>query len=123
MGVELKEFYAAVESRRAIQGDLDSVIAEARTKNDKDFVRFYYDTIHNTMEDEMADVVIVGATWIKSAEIAAGDNFNASQSYDVLLATGAVTTFLLRYISTEESAERLRQIINLKLRYNELRND
>lgn len=72
--------------------------------------------------DELADVLIVAASWIQAAKLAEGDDFQPNRSLDVVLASGAVQ-FVCGQITCAQDLEELRQVVNLKMRYNETRND
>ena len=71
---------------------------------------------------ELADILIVAATWLWEAKAEAGDNFQPGRSIDVMLLTGAVQ-FVCGQMADQHDIERLRTVVNLKMRYNELRKD
>lgn len=72
--------------------------------------------------DELADILIVAATWLWEAKAEAGGNFQPGRSIDVMLLTGAVQ-FVCGQMADQHDIERLRTVVNLKMRYNELRKD
>lgn len=76
----------------------------------------------NTATDELADILIVAATWLWEARAEAGDNFQPGRSIDVMLLTGAVQ-FVCGQMADQHDIERLRKVVNLKMRFNELRKD
>ncbi|MEG1159299.1 MAG: hypothetical protein RSD70_02830, partial [Acidaminococcaceae bacterium] len=83
----------------------------------------YYDEhIHNTDTDELADVLIVAATWMHAAKIASGEDFDPDRSIDVMLASGAIQ-FVCGRISEPAYLRRLQAVVDLKMAYNETRND
>lgn len=70
----------------------------------------------------LADILIVAATWLWEAKTEAGGNFQPGRSIDVMLLTGAVQ-FVCGQMADQHDIERLRTVVNLKMRYNELRKD
>lgn len=119
--IELGEYWKAAD-RSAEASEFDEIIAQAEDLSDKDFAAFYEANIHNTATDELADILIVAATWLWEAKAEAGDNFQPGKSIDVMLLTGAVQ-FVCGQMSDEYDIERLRAVVNLKMRFNELRKD
>lgn len=119
--IELGEYWKAAD-RSAETPEFDEIIAQAEDLSDKDFAAFYEANIHNTATDELADILIVAATWLWEAKAEAGDNFQPGRSIDVMLLTGAVQ-FVCGQMSDEYDIERLRAVVNLKMRFNELRKD
>lgn len=95
---------------------------EANKLSDEDFTAFYGEKIHNCVTDELADVLITAATWLRTAELEGGKDFDADRSLDVMLLSGAVQ-FVCNRIVGPEDVERLQIVTNLKMRYNELRED
>ncbi|MEG1159348.1 MAG: hypothetical protein RSD70_03075, partial [Acidaminococcaceae bacterium] len=86
---ELAEYWSAVDSDKQIVKPVDTIkTALLLAKND---LAAYYDKhIHNTDTDELADVLIVAATWMHAAKIAGGEDFDPDRSIDVMLAGGAI---------------------------------
>ena len=103
-------------------GDIRVLDAEANKLSDADFVALYEAKIHNTASDELADILITAATWLHTAEVESGKDFNAGRSLDVMLLSGAVQ-FVCGRITGPADVERLQIVTNLKMRYNELRED
>lgn len=76
----------------------------------------------NTAADELADILIVAATWLWEAKAEAGGDFKPERSIDVMLLSGAVQ-FVCGRMADRHDIERLRKMVNLKMRFNELRKD
>lgn len=124
---EQAEYWKAIDEGRLLK-DVH-VIAEAQTMANSAFAAFkeYYEAnLHNTDYDELADLVITAATWYYSAMESAGPGADPSRSIDVILASG-ILAFVIDRISgvttmaTMVNADKLRAVINLKLRFNEIR--
>lgn len=119
--VELAEYWKAVENDANVPY-FNETTAKATALPDKEFTALYADKIHNTDVDELADILIVAATWLHAAKLAGGEDFNPEKSIDVLLLSGALV-FASRQTRSVAELERLRTVVNLKMRYNETRND
>lgn len=119
--MELGEYWKATD-RATETPEFDEIIAQAGKLSDEDFAVFYGAKIHNTATDELADILIVAATWLWEAKTEAGGNFQPGRSIDVMLLTGAVQ-FVCGQMADQHDIERLRTVVNLKMRYNELRKD
>lgn len=126
MGVELAEFWAAVEAgKEATMEMLEIAQTHYDSGNYKTFVEYYSKYIHNTRTDEMADMVIVAATWIHGAREqaeAAGETFIPGKSISVLMASGAVQ-FVSAQIAGMHDVNMLMRCVDLKMNYNAERND
>lgn len=121
LAVELREYWDAVDKGRNVP-DFVETVQKANALPDAEFNALYAAKIHNTAADELADVLIVAASWIQAAKLAEGDDFQPNRSLDVVLASGAVQ-FVCGQITCAQDLEELRQVVNLKMRYNETRND
>lgn len=99
------------------------LVQQATGLSDEDFTAFYSEKIHNTTTDELADILIVAASWYEAAKIDDGDDFNPGKSLDVLLLSGAIHFVFDRTNCDPADIELVRQVVNLKMRYNETRND
>lgn len=119
--MELREYWKATD-RGAETPEFDEIITQAGKLSDEDFAAYYGAKIHNTATDELADILIVAATWLWEAKTEAGGNFQPGRSIDVMLLTGAVQ-FVCGQMADQHDIERLRTVVNLKMRYNELRKD
>ena len=117
---ELNEFWDAQDNGRKCRYD-DLKKAEG-IKDNAEFVQYYEDKIHNTTWDELADLCIVSATWCYASYLATIQNeekWDPNRDLDCVLCCGALS-FVLSII---QDADVLRMAINLKLRFNELRED
>ena len=119
--MELREYWKATD-RGTETPEFDEIIAQAGKLSDEDFAAVYGAKIHNTATDELADILIVAATWLWEAKTEAGGNFQPGRSIDVMLLTGAVQ-FVCGQMADQHDIERMRTVVNLKMRYNELRKD
>ena len=119
LGQELAEYWEAIHAEQDL-GLWRRIITNAETMADSLFVAYYDAHIHNTATDELADILITAATWTRAAELAGGEHFRPDHSLDVILACGAVF-FVSRAVHSLYEAECLRRVVNLKLRYNDLR--
>ena len=119
--LELSEYWKAAD-RGAEVPEFDEIIEKAGKLSDEDFAAFYEAKIHNTAADELADILIVAATWFWEAKTEAGGTFQPGKSIDVMLLSGAVQ-FVCGQITDKHDAERLRKVVNLKMRFSELRKD
>lgn len=72
------------------------------------------------LRDELADLLIVAATWNASAAANNAENFKPERDVEVMLASGAIS-FICSQIDAPRDVEMLRCMVNLKMRYNELR--
>lgn len=121
LAVELSEYWNAVDNARNIP-DFDDTTAKATGLSDEDFNALYSEKIHNTTTDELADILIVAASWYYTAQQADGDNFKPERNTDVMLLSGAIQ-FICGRITGPRDLNELRAVVNLKMRYNETRND
>lgn len=118
---ELREYWKAAD-REAETPEFDEITEKAAKLSDEDFAPFYEANLHNTTADELADILITAATWMWEAKADAGDNFRHERSIDVMLLSGAVQ-FVCGRMRDRHDAEQLRRVVNLKMRFNELRKD
>lgn len=121
LAVELSEYWNAMDNARNIP-DFDETTAKATGLSDEDFNALYSEKIHNTTTDELADILIVAASWYYTAQQADGDNFKPERNTDVMLLSGAIQ-FICGRITGPRDLNELRTVVNLKMRYNETRND
>ena len=119
--MELCEYWKAADKATETP-EFDEIIEQAGKLSDNDFAVYYEANLHNTATDELADILIVAATWLWEARAEAGDNFQPGRSIDAVLLTGAVQ-FVCGQMSDQHDIERLRKVVNLKMRFNELRKD
>lgn len=121
-GNELREFWAAMDQGNKIADPEQTVKTASEIQDDAEFTAFYDAHIHNTAPDEMADMIITAATWYWSVGEAEGETFQPLRSADVMLACGPVQ-LVCSLLNSPAEVDLLRQVINLKLRYNETRKD
>lgn len=121
LALELSEYWDAVDNDRRIP-DFDETTTKATELSDKNFCALYSEKIHNTITDELADILIVVASWYYTAQQADGSNFKPERSTDVMLLSGAIQ-FIVERLAELRDLEELRTVVNLKMRYNEIRND
>lgn len=119
--IELGEYWKAAD-RSAETPEFDEIIEKTGKLSDEDFAAYYEANLHNTAADELADILIVAATWLWEAKAEAGDDFKPERSIDVMLLSGAVQ-FVCGRMADRHDIERLRKMVNLKMRFNELRKD
>lgn len=119
--MELCEYWKAADKATETP-EFDEIIEQAGKLSDNGFAAYYEANLHNTATDELADILIVAATWLWEAKAEAGGNFQPGRSIDVMLLTGAVQ-FVCGQMSDKHDIERLRKVVNLKMRFNELRKD
>lgn len=119
--IELGEYWKAAD-RSAETPEFDDIIEKTDKLSDEDFTAYYEANLHNTAADELADILIVAATWLWEAKAEAGGDFKPGRSIDVMLLSGAVQ-FVCGRMADRHDIERLRKMVNLKMRFNELRKD
>lgn len=118
---EFREYWGAVGKRRKA-AKIDVLTEQINTLSDYDFSALYEAHIHNTQEDELADIIITCATWYRAAELAEEGSFNAQRSFDMLLASGAIN-FVLHQTTQANNLAAFRKVLNLKMKFNEVRED
>lgn len=119
--IELGEYWKATD-RSAETPEFDETIEKTDKLSDEDFTAYYEANLHNTEADELADILIVAATWLWEAKAEAGGDFKPERSIDVMLLSGAVQ-FVCGRMADRHDIECLRKMVNLKMRFNELRKD
>lgn len=119
--IELGEYWKAAD-RSAETPEFDEIIENTGKLSDEDFASYYEANLHNTAADELADILIVAATWLWGAKAEAGGDFKPERSIDVMLLSGAVQ-FVCGRMADRHDIERLCKMVNLKMRFNELRKD
>lgn len=119
---ELAEYWAATDQQREIANPAATLAVAGSFTDPKEFAAYYDGHIHNTRTDELADILIVAATWVWAAKRDAGEKFDPSRNVNALFASGSVW-FICSQITGGEDVEYLRETVNLKMRYNEVRED
>ena len=115
---ELAEYWAAKDDAR--ETSIEAIRTAEQIQDDAEFIDAYEKNLHNTVVDELADLLIVAATWNASAAANNAENFKPERDVEVMLASGAIS-FICDQIDAPRDVEMLRCMINLKMRYNELR--
>ena len=87
--IELGEYWKAAD-RSAETPEFDEIIEKTGKLSDEDFAAYYEANLHNTAAGELADILIVAATWLWEAKAEAGGDFKPERSIDVMLLSGAV---------------------------------
>ena len=72
--MELREYWKATD-RATETPEFDEIIEKTGKLSDEDFAAYYEANLHNTAADELADILIVAATWLWEAKAEAGGNF------------------------------------------------
>lgn len=117
---ELTEYWAAKDDSR--ETSLEAIRTTEQIPDDAEFIDAYEKHLHNTVVDELADMLIVAATWYASAEPNNVEEYKPERDVEVMLASGAIY-FVCSQIGGTHDADMLRCMVNLKMRYNELRKD
>lgn len=124
--LELSEYWQAKEKagRPPEHPGFSDMIHTLRDMPDKVFEASYRASMHNTPYDELADIVITAATWLWEAQTDAGGfrKFKPGKSIDVMLLSGALH-FAYGQVTLPYGRYWLREVIRLKMRFNELRKD
>ena len=118
---EQQEYWQAVDKGAEV-ADIRVLSAEANKLPDAEFSALYEAKIHNTASDELADILITAATWLHTAETGGGEDFDPDRSIDAMLLSGAVQ-FVCNRITGNADVERVQLVTNMKLRFNELREE
>lgn len=117
---ELNEYWRAVDDYRLVQ-NIEALTEQAEKLYGAEFAKYYHENIHNTTIDELADILITAATWLHAARLADDESFQPSRVIDVMLAKGAVR-FIHEQLTFDDMANLL-DVVELKMRYNETRED
>lgn len=124
---ELAEYWAAYDAGRTAD-NISDLIAQAAGLSPEDFVAMYDAKIHNTTIDELADILITSASWYEAAyrandgELPKIYRLVKDRTIDQLIINGAVHFVYGRVQSSHDMAT-LRQVVYLKMLYNDLRKD
>lgn len=119
---ELGEYWKAVETDK-IAPNINDLVQQATELPDDEFTALYAEKMHNTTTDELADILIVAASWYEAAKRDTDGEFAPAKSLDVMLLSGAIHFVFDRTNCDPADIELVRQVVNLKMRYNETRND
>lgn len=118
---ELAEYWAAYDAGRTAD-NISDLIAQAAGLSPEDFVAMYDAKIHNTTIDELADILITSASWYEAAYRANKGVMVKDRTIDQLIINGAVH-FVYGRVQSPHDMATLRQVVYLKMLYNDLRKD
>ena len=121
---ELNEYWDAVEAGKPTNFWRD-IVSEAARMSDAEFIEMYNKRVHNTADDELADILITTATWIEAIALqreSEGNPYQTKRDVELMFAVGPIQ-YVLDQLDGNEDRERLVNILYLKLRYNEIRKD
>ena len=118
---ELAEYWRACRQGYDLSNNAAELLNEAAQIDDNTFISVYDAYVHNTTIDELADLLIVAATWYEAA-IRTSKTTVPTECADVLFIEG-VLAFIADVCVNDPQAKSLHEIANLKMRYNELRLD
>ena len=121
MTTELAEYWRACRQGYDISNNAAELLNEAALIDDNTFISVYDAYVHNTTIDELADLLILAATWYEAARRASKTTV-PTECADVLFIEG-VLAFIADVCVNDPQAKSLHEIANLKMRYNELRLD
>lgn len=124
---EVTEFWDAVENGGEWDGDKIEAASLLLADDDlSHFTRFYEENIHNTVMDELSDIIIIAGTIYGSEKEQKGIDFDPHRSVRIMVADGIYgqATELFEIAPLHQSLENASQLFNavaLKQRFNELR--
>lgn len=118
---ELAEYWAAYDAGRTAD-NISDLIAQAAALSPEGFVAMYDAKIHNTTIDELADILITSASWYEAAYRANEGVMVRDRTIDQLIINGAVH-FVYGRVQSPHDVATLRQVVYLKMLYNDLRKD
>lgn len=119
VAVELAEYWRACRQGYEMTNADAQAINEAALIDDNTFIEVYDAYVHNTTIDELADLLIVAATWYEAVRRSV-NGMHPTECADVLFIEG-VLAFIADVCTNDPQAKSLHDIANLKMRYNELR--
>ena len=128
---EQQEYFAAFDAEKHSNYTMEDIKQFNKLTKKEEVISYYDAKLHNTTYDELADIMLVAATWLNAARLAAqeaGEEFKPDRNYDVMLLMGAVAFVIDRIndvtpVLTIRNADKLRHIINAKIAYNFARKD
>lgn len=121
VAVELAEYWRAARQGYDLPDGATEALSEAALIDDNTFITIYDAYVHNTTIDELADLLIVAATWYEAVRRISKTAL-PMECADVLFIEG-ILTFIADVCVNNAQAKSLHEIANLKMRYNELRLD
>ena len=125
---ELTEYWRACDEG-CVAYNIEDLAAQVMELPREEYIAYYDDHIHNTTLDELADILITAASYYEAARLAdeaarladAGKELSG-RTIDEMIINGAVR-FIYAQIQSPADMAQLRQVLLLKMLYNELRND
>jgi hypothetical protein len=118
---ELTEYWRACDEG-CVAYNIDTLAEQVMELPREEYIAYYDDHIHNTTLDELADILITAASYYESARLADESENLSGRTLDEMFIDGAVH-FIYTQIQRPADMAALRQVLLLKMLYNELRND
>ena len=118
---ELAEYWRACDEG-CVAYKIEALAAQVMELPREEYIAYYDDHIHNTTLDELADILITAASYYEAARLADESKELSGRTIDEMIINGAVR-FIYTQIQSPADMAQLRQVLLLKMLYNELRND
>ena len=120
--VELDEYWRAVRQGNYLSAeDALQLAAMYDAKDNDDFYQSYNICAHNTAIDELADLTIVAATWYEAVKRESCATGRGPQYFADLMFIDGVLAFVADRCVNTTGCENLHTVVNMKMRFNELR--
>ena len=118
---ELGEYWRACDEG-CVPYNIEALAEQVMELPREEYIAYYDDHIHNTTLDELADILITAASYYEAARLAEDSKDLSGRTLDEMIINGAVH-FIYEQIKSPADMAQLRQVLLLKMLYNELRND
>ena len=118
---ELGEYWRACDEG-CVPYNIEALAEQVMELPREEYIAYYDDHIHNTTLDELADILITAASYYEAARLAEDSKDLSGRTLDEMIINGAVH-FIYEQINSPADMAQLRQVLLLKMLYNELRND
>ena len=120
---ELGEYWRACDEG-CVADNISTLAEQVMELPREEYIAYYDDHIHNTTLDELADILITAASYYEAARLSLADEGEniSGRTIDEMIINGAVH-FIYEQIKSPADMAQLRQVLLLKMLYNELRND
>lgn len=118
---ELREYWRACDEG-CVAYNIETLAEQVMELPREKYIAYYDDHIHNTTLDELADILITAASYYEAARLADEGKDLSGRTIDEMIINGAVH-FIYTQIQSPTDMAQLRQVLLLKMLYNELRND
>ena len=118
---ELTEYWKACDEG-CVADNIGTIAEQVMELPREEYIAYYDDHIHNTTLDELADILITAASYYEAARLADESEKLCGRTLDEMFIDGAVH-FIYTQIQSPADMAALRQVLLLKMLYNELRND